>query len=227
MPNRREMTIHCAFRAIFVTPEPTNAWKIPWMNYPEEVLASGPALFCVKNLRQEVLYQNAGCVELCGIQTGRACAKNCMRLYRRHPEAPRREEGAQFFPNQKIDDRYFDIILINDGTHLSSILYPLENRYRSDLEYFSRCPLSKREKEIAALATRGFTNEQIAKRLFISLATVKTHLNNIYKKLPEHRTALARQADSGPHENVPGHHSPRPAHGDSARGASSTWEKGS
>lgn len=44
-------------------------------------------------------------------------------------------------------------------------------------------PLSERELEILRLVARGYSNRQVAEVLFISLGTVKKHLNNIFGKL--------------------------------------------
>lgn len=43
--------------------------------------------------------------------------------------------------------------------------------------------LSERELMVAKLIQEGKQNKEIAEALFISISTVKTHINNIYKKL--------------------------------------------
>jgi len=43
--------------------------------------------------------------------------------------------------------------------------------------------LTKREKEVVALAGKGYKNKEIAKKLYISEPTVKTHLHRIFQKL--------------------------------------------
>ena len=58
-------------------------------------------------------------------------------------------------------------------------------------------PLSERELEVLRLIASGASNRDIARKLFVSLATVKTHINNTYRKLEVHtRTqALARATE--------------------------------
>ena len=43
--------------------------------------------------------------------------------------------------------------------------------------------LSTREREVAVLIARGLSNSEIADRLYLSEATVKTHVNRILTKL--------------------------------------------
>ncbi len=49
--------------------------------------------------------------------------------------------------------------------------------------------LSTREKEILQLLASGKTNKEIAELLFISVATVETHRNNVFQKLHLHSLA--------------------------------------
>ncbi len=44
-------------------------------------------------------------------------------------------------------------------------------------------PLSEREHEVLALLARGFTNQEIAKQLFISVRTAETHRAHLMQKL--------------------------------------------
>ena len=52
-------------------------------------------------------------------------------------------------------------------------------------------PLSAREREVLALVARGASNREIARDLFISEATVKTHLTHLYAKLGVNDRAAA------------------------------------
>jgi DNA-binding NarL/FixJ family response regulator len=48
--------------------------------------------------------------------------------------------------------------------------------------------LSARELEVLRMIAKGNTNEEIAEALVIAIGTVKNHVMNIYKKLPNVRT---------------------------------------
>ncbi len=60
-------------------------------------------------------------------------------------------------------------------------------------------PLTRREIEVLQLIDRGCSNQDIAAQLYISLATVKRHISNIYTKLDARgRTqALSRSRELG------------------------------
>ena len=51
--------------------------------------------------------------------------------------------------------------------------------------------LTPREKEVLSLLAQGLSNRQIGETLFISLATAKAHVRNIYSKLDVRSRAAA------------------------------------
>jgi DNA-binding NarL/FixJ family response regulator len=64
--------------------------------------------------------------------------------------------------------------------------YPLSAPLGSEeisQEFLSKYGVTEREKELIVKVMQGKSNADIARELFISLATVKTHLHNIYRKL--------------------------------------------
>ena len=73
-----------------------------------------------------------------------------------------------------------------------AVLAPsVASRLVSQLREPARDTLSERELEVLALIARGETNRGAAARLFISEATVKTHLLHIYEKLDVNDRAAA------------------------------------
>jgi ATP/maltotriose-dependent transcriptional regulator MalT len=52
-------------------------------------------------------------------------------------------------------------------------------------------PLSERELEVLALLASGKTNSEVARDLFVSVGTVKSHTGNIYRKLGARNRAQA------------------------------------
>ncbi|WP_020531855.1 response regulator transcription factor [Flexithrix dorotheae] len=53
--------------------------------------------------------------------------------------------------------------------------------------------ISKREFEVLELISAGYSNQEIAEKLFISLSTVKTHSSNLFLKLDVKRRTQAIQ----------------------------------
>lgn len=66
-----------------------------------------------------------------------------------------------------------------DWSRWSVVLQALEQRFGGEDEPL----LSSRELEVLRLIDKGYTNQDVADKLFISLSTVKTHTKHIYTKL--------------------------------------------
>ncbi|MBA2712878.1 MAG: AAA family ATPase [Rubrobacteraceae bacterium] len=89
------------------------------------------------------------------------------------------------------------------GRLLETLRRSDENRYLSAEATVSRNtqplpePLSERELEVLRLVASGRSNREIARELYVSLSTVKSHINNTYRKLGANsRTrAVARARD--------------------------------
>ena len=71
------------------------------------------------------------------------------------------EEGAEYF-----------------GKDISKIIRDIKVAKKDGKEQFT-----ERENEIIALCSEGLTAKEIAERMYINVATVNTHKNNIFKKL--------------------------------------------
>ena len=68
------------------------------------------------------------------------------------------------------------------ATELLSVMEKVSARTPAPVQLLAE-PLSKREVEVLKLIEAGCSNQEIAARLVISIATVKRHISNIYAKL--------------------------------------------
>ncbi len=60
-------------------------------------------------------------------------------------------------------------------------------------QFFGKCSISPREREIVMLMLKGLSNKEIGEKLYIELSTVKIHVHHILKKLGvSNRTQLVR-----------------------------------
>jgi DNA-binding CsgD family transcriptional regulator len=64
-------------------------------------------------------------------------------------------------------------------------------------EVLLKYQISKREIEVLQLIVRGLSNQEIARELFISVPTVKTHIANLFSKLDVKRRTQAVQRAKG------------------------------
>ncbi|HEY1566931.1 MAG TPA: helix-turn-helix transcriptional regulator [Solirubrobacteraceae bacterium] len=64
--------------------------------------------------------------------------------------------------------------------HLAPFAVLLLTRHREHQAAMAAWRLTPREKEVAELAAKGLTNRQIARRLFITVDTVKKHLTRVF-----------------------------------------------
>jgi hypothetical protein len=135
---------------------------------------------CIKNAEKLVQYQDELCLEICGDMQGQICEKGCMKDFANLP-------GMTLVKNAHVDGDVVDTVVIKDQGKLTTLLY----KHRSDEEddkimraKLISFGLSKSELAIFLRFLKGHRNADIAREFFISKATLKTHLNNIYKKLP-------------------------------------------
>lgn len=82
------------------------------------------------------------------------------------------------------------ILFLIFGIWLGTATFRKKNSDRYD---GAKLGLSKREIEVLELLAQGFSNQEIADKLFVSLNTAKTHISNIYSKLNVKRRTQAIQ----------------------------------
>ena len=65
--------------------------------------------------------------------------------------------------------------------------------FQFDESKLEKVGISKREYEVLELMAKGFSNQEIADKLFVSLNTIKTHSSNLFLKLEAKRRTQAIQ----------------------------------
>ena len=56
-------------------------------------------------------------------------------------------------------------------------------KHKSKIKQIDKFDLTQKEKEVIKLILKKKKNQDIANEMFVELSTIKTHINNIYKKL--------------------------------------------
>ncbi len=150
-----------------------------------ETFTAADIAVCVKDAQKKVLMQNAQCRALCGDRLGQPCEIGCMQLYAADTERQWKDWGSRVYPNSCIHGEFFDVTMLCSAQHIVTFLQPLKDCYETALAWYRDKGLTRRETEVVALTIRGISNSEICSKLSISMATLKTHLNNVYRKLRE------------------------------------------
>ncbi len=138
---------------------------------------------CVKDPGKTVLMQNERCRDVCGDKLGEVCERGCMALYAEDGSQQWKEWGSRVYRNSFMNDSFYDVTLLCSAAHIITFLQPLKEKYETALAHYREKGLTKRETEVIFLTIRGISNPEICKRLSISRATLRTHLNRVYNKL--------------------------------------------
>lgn len=89
------------------------------------------------------------------------------------------------------------LALTVQGVVAGLLVVPRGTRRRSRVR-----DITNREKQVLSLVIMGFTNFEIAEKLYISESTVKSHLNTAYRKLGVHSRAEAVRVIADPEEGL-------------------------
>lgn len=151
----------------------------------EQVFDTKDLGICVKDFKGKVLQQNKTCLDICGNYLGEVCTVACMELYAKDRSQQWEDWGSRVYKNSFAHNDYFDITLLCNEKNMITFLQPLSDKYKKALSYYNKIDLTKRELEILSYVIKGVSNLDICKQLSVSKATIKTHLNNVYKKVSD------------------------------------------
>lgn len=140
-------------------------------------LAAGAGGYCLKDVEPERLYTAIRSVHAGDAWLDATIAGQVLKQYSTMFSPAALAQNKEEVPQDKSDNK------ANTSTSV-------DEKYSNIVE-----PLSPRELEVLALIVEGLSNQEVSDRLYISLATTKTHVRNILNKLAVNdRTQAAVQA---------------------------------
>jgi len=141
------------------------------MDRPEAEDALEATGLCIKH-DNHILYQSPVCEEICGDVINTECMK-----------CNDNDTDSDFI--SEVDGHLCHFHRFEDSPNKKLTVIKSKNKeYKDILNQLSHSTLTDREKEIALLLFKQKTNAEIIESLLISKATLKTHINHIYKKIP-------------------------------------------
>lgn len=131
---------------------------------------------CVKNEAQAVVFQNEVCATICGDQIGALC-RECVSEF---------DTGSVQGEIQQIRSHLCDFHKFSDRKKSTmTVFYVADQHFNYFRNLFKKKKFTPQETEIGFLLLQRLSNAMITKKLFISVSTLKTHLNHMYQKCPE------------------------------------------
>lgn len=94
------------------------------------------------------------------------------------------DQGLRLFRNVEVPLGRADAVIINDGVELTTLLFEKQELIKRQVAYLASFSLTPTEVEVMRKVLVGMKNQEVADALYISKSTLRTHLNNIYKKIP-------------------------------------------
>ena len=95
------------------------------------------------------------------------------------------EEAIAARENQRSGSLIYSLYMMGNTMPLADQVYILQSNVIKELA--AEFSLSARETEIVMLIARGFTTDNVAKKLVISPYTVNTHIRHVYEKVGIHK----------------------------------------
>lgn len=151
-----------------------------------QLLTQNNVLMCFRNSELIVMEQNELSTQTCGNMIGQFCKSDCTR-------GCTSLCGPELLKNMSINESAFHITTMPLNNGILTVGTPASNEFQQAMHTFNEKNLTPREIEVALEIIKAQSNKAIEEKLAMSKATLKTHINNIYKKLGTEKKLLARK----------------------------------
>ncbi|NFG61306.1 LuxR C-terminal-related transcriptional regulator [Clostridium sp. CMCC3677] len=182
-----------------------NYIKLNKISYEQEFLkditSKAPIGLAVLNNRYSIIYSNNIAEDFClDILNDRTCLSPIQYVIDKlFMEGEFKKDDSSSFMYSTIKNYNFKVVssIVPDAFNgLESLMYiyitkEILNEDKTFDKIISDYNLTNREVEVINLVSKGLSNKEISQKLFISCHTVKTHMENIFKKTQvDNRTSL-------------------------------------
>ncbi|WP_090088998.1 response regulator transcription factor [Clostridium uliginosum] len=189
----------------FISNAFNNYIQLNKVSYEQEFLKDmtleAPIGIAVLNNSYSIIYSNNIATDFClDILSDKTCLNPIQHVIDKvFLECQFKKEDSSSFLYTTMNSYSFKIVssIVSDAfTGLESLMYVyITKEVSNDDKTFDRIVfnynLTNREMEVINLVFKGLSNKEISQRLFISCHTVKTHMENIFKKMQvNNRTSL-------------------------------------